>query len=90
MKLEQSVQVLQLGKALAEQDAAQAHRSIEVGHTVCVWSTLYLTMHMLDFIYAKTVPADQPIEDPVANLVYTILGVSKATKESGQWRKYKL
>lgn len=38
LKLEQSVQVLQLKRAQAEQDAAQAHRYIEVLENTCVQS----------------------------------------------------
>lgn len=35
LKREQSVHVLQLSQTRAEQDAAQAHRCIEVRHTAC-------------------------------------------------------
>lgn len=54
LKLEQSVQVLQLELARADQDAALAHRSIEVGGAaVYVPYVLHLAIHLLDFTCVK-------------------------------------
>lgn len=54
LKLEQSVQVLQLGQARAEQDAAQAHRTIEVRDAaVCVCAVYAVSCDARDRLHVR-------------------------------------